>query len=356
MGESTFLDVTGLSGMSGAEVGILAVDFIVLFIFFFMLINNMQTMKMKGAIKALSWIFIIWAVSRVVGMDMTSAVFSTMMGYVLLLTVLVFPGEFRKMLDRYGRKKSIFWNKDKLLGPDERKIVADTMIEMSRLRKGFLLVIAKGSGLEEEIDNGTILGEVNVTKDMLMSLWDDDSNFNRGAMIIRDNVILSANSVLPIARKDSLIKAGAGNRHLAALGITYAEDCVALVVSSTTGKITVASKQGIGLDYHFALDTREHNIRNGLDALALEMKIEEALTGKEVKEVGGADKELTREDRERKIKERRENKKKEQEEKKREIEKRQRLRKEGKKVPKKERKNKKDIEEEQPKSRGFGGY
>lgn len=356
MGESSFLDVTGLAGLTGTEIGILVVDFIVLFVFFYMLINNMQTMRMKGAVKSLTWLFIIWTAARVIGMDMTEAVFSTMMGYVLLLVVIVFPQEFKKMLDRYGRKRSIFWSTDKLIGPEERKSVAEAMMELSRKRTGFLLVIAKESGLEDEIDNGDLLGEVNITKDMLLSLWDEDSNFNQGAMIVRDNVIVSANSLLPVAKKDSLIRAGAGERHLAALGITYAEDCVALVVSRTTGKITVASKHGKGVNYHFALDTREHNIRNGLDVGALELKIGEALTGKESKEGTGSGQKLTREEREQQIKERREKREAEKEERKQEIEKRKRLRKEGKKVPKQARGRRKKDKEEEPKSRGFGGY
>lgn len=357
MGDSSILDVIGLAGMTGTEIGILVVDFLVLFIFFYMLVNNMQTMRMKGSIKALTWLFVIWSVARVVGMDMTVSVFSTMMGYVLLLVVIVFPTEFKKMLDRYGRKKSIFWSTDKLIGPEERQSVAEAMIDLSRKRTGFLLVIAKESGLEDEIDNGDILGEVNISKDMLLSLWDEDSNFNRGAMVVRDNVIVSANSMLPVAKKDSLIRAGAGDRHLAALGITYAEDCVALVVSSTTGKITVASKQGKGLNYHFALDTREHDIRNGLDVEALQVKIEEALTGKEVKEGSSGGKKLTREEREKQMNERKEKQQLEREKKRQETEERRRLRREGKEVPKKSRRKRNKKEQtEGPKSRGFGGY
>lgn len=313
----------------------------------------MQTIRIKGATKALTWILIIWGVSSFYGMEMTTTVFGTMLGYVLLLIVILFPEEFRKMLDKYGRRKSIFYSKDKLIGKEERESVAEAMIEFSRMRIGFLMVIAKGSGLEDEIESGDILGEIKITKDMLKSLWSEDSAFNRGAMIVRDNVIVSANSSLPIARKDDLIRAGAGNRHLAALGITYAEDCVALVVSESTGKITIASKNGKGLDYHFALETREHSIRNGLDATILSGRIEEALTGKEGKKGNGTP--PTREEREKALKERTEAKKQEKEEKRKEFEERKKLRREGKAVPKREKK-KKEEKEEKPKSRGFGGY
>lgn len=338
--------------MTGTEITVMVLDFIILFIFFYFLINNLQTMQMRGFVKSLVIVFVVWVLAKLLSMEMTVTVIGTILSYVVLLVVILFPEEFRKMLDRFGRKRSFYWSVDRLIGKEERRAVAEAMMEMSRERVGFLLVIAKGSGLEEELESGEYIGEVRITKEMIRSLWRDGGKYNKGAMIIKDNLILTVNSMLPIGRRDDLIKAGAGSRHLAALGVTYANDCVALVVSATTGKITIANKNGKDLDYHYSLDTREHDIRNGIDVNELERRIEESLVGKPVKEVkDGESKKLTREEREKQMKKKREEKQKKREQRKKEQQER---RKKGKKTGGTRRKKKEESEGEV--SRGFGGY
>ena len=66
-----------------------------------------------------------------------------------------------------------------------------------------------------------------------------------GAVIIRNNTILAARVILPLAEDDSkLLKSWAGTRHRAAIGMSRQTDAVVIVISEETGKVSIV-REGI---------------------------------------------------------------------------------------------------------------
>ncbi len=64
-----------------------------------------------------------------------------------------------------------------------------------------------------------------------------------GAFIIRgDGVVESAGSLIQATDSDHNLPSGLGSRHAAAAAITVAADCISLVVSSSTGQVTLFRK------------------------------------------------------------------------------------------------------------------
>ena len=59
-------------------------------------------------------------------------------------------------------------------------------------------------------------------------------------MIITGNKIRAAGCILPVTKKQ--ITARTGLRHRAAIGISEVSDCIAIVVSEETGKISYSIK------------------------------------------------------------------------------------------------------------------
>src|SRR5690625_1449771 len=347
-----------LQGLTSTEYIVLVLDAIILLIFFYKVLKNIQSMKMTGMFKGMIWVFGIWFVSKLFGMTMTTQVFGTIISYTFLAVIILFPDEFKRMLDHYGRRRVIKWNKEKLLNLQGRKAVAEAVIQLSRQREGALIVIARESNLQEEIDRGETLGEIKVTSDMIQTFFQEGGAYANGAMIIKDNTIVAANSLLDIAKREDLIRSGAGNRHLAALQVTWAKDCVAVVVSATTGKITVAGKAGKKLEYMYAMDTKQMDIHNGIDEFELEHLIDGLLNNKRATEEEIEDKRkqqndnykaLTKEERKQQIERRKEKREKEKAQKPKKHADR---RKNGGKRKKKQEK----TEETRPTSRGFGGY
>jgi diadenylate cyclase len=61
-----------------------------------------------------------------------------------------------------------------------------------------------------------------------------------GAFIIRgDGVVASAGSLIQAADSDHVLPSGLGSRHAAAAAISVATECISIVVSSSTGQVTL---------------------------------------------------------------------------------------------------------------------
>ena len=76
-----------------------------------------------------------------------------------------------------------------------------------------------------------------ISAPMIESIFYKNSPLHDGAVIIRDNKIISARSVLPVSNSNEL-PGRLGMRHRAAVGITEESDAIAIIVSEETGEIS----------------------------------------------------------------------------------------------------------------------
>ena len=76
----------------------------------------------------------------------------------------------------------------------------------------------------------------------MLQIFYPNTPLHDGAVIIRDGRIYMASCVMPLSSKNSLEKnpeRHMGLRHRAALGVSEAADCLAIVVSEETGTISI---------------------------------------------------------------------------------------------------------------------
>jgi diadenylate cyclase len=114
---------------------------------------------------------------------------------------------------------------------------------MSSKYTGAMIVIERDTKIGEIINTGTQL-ESNVSSELLINLFVPDTPLHDGAVVIRDNKIKAAACFLPLTDNPNLSKE-LGTRHRAALGITEVSDCIAVVVSEESGKISFALNGGL---------------------------------------------------------------------------------------------------------------
>jgi DNA integrity scanning protein DisA with diadenylate cyclase activity len=77
-----------------------------------------------------------------------------------------------------------------------------------------------------------------ISNPLIENIFLKHSPLHDGAMIIRNNRIISARCILPVTQKTN-IPGHYGLRHRAAIGVTEVNDCIALVVSEETGNISM---------------------------------------------------------------------------------------------------------------------
>ena len=108
---------------------------------------------------------------------------------------------------------------------------------MSEKKIGALIVIEGKTLLGEVINTGTTV-DSSVSSAVIENIFFPKAPLHDGAMVIRDNRILSAGCILPLTQKN--ISKELGTRHRAAVGITEHSDAIVVIVSEETGAISIA--------------------------------------------------------------------------------------------------------------------
>ena len=115
--------------------------------------------------------------------------------------------------------------------------IADACRNMMKEKVGALIVIAKNNNLQEYIDTGEVIN-ARINTRLLENLFFKNSPLHDGAVIIADNKIVSAGSILPLSRSHEIPK-HLGLRHRAAIGISERTDSIVIVLSEETGALSV---------------------------------------------------------------------------------------------------------------------
>jgi diadenylate cyclase len=164
----------------------------------------------------------------------------------LFALVVIFQPELRRALERIGRVGSFGW----LLSPAESRAVARVSTEVARAAAelsvdghGALIVLERETGLEEVAETGVMI-HGDVSADLLRTIFTPRSALHDGAVIIRDDRIVAAGALLPLA-ETSIHTERFGTRHRAALGITEQTDAVVIVVSEENGQISLVERARI---------------------------------------------------------------------------------------------------------------
>jgi len=165
--------------------------------------------------------------------------------YLIFAIIILFQGELRKILTEIGSKL-----KTKFIPTDISHIrdeIVNAVVAMSLGKIGALIAIEREIKLKSYIDKHIKLDAL-ISKDMLLTIFSPNTPLHDGAVIISEGRIAAANCFFPYPPLLELTPAG--GRHLAAIGITQETDCITIVVSEQTGKISLAAKGELirGLD------------------------------------------------------------------------------------------------------------
>ena len=121
--------------------------------------------------------------------------------------------------------------------------------QMAQHRTGALMVLERDIGLRTFIESGLRLESL-LSRDLLLSIFQPGLPLHDGAVIIQKDRVAAAACFLPLTTNPAL-SGKLGTRHRAAIGITEETDCLSLVVSEETGRISLAAfgdiAQGLSL-------------------------------------------------------------------------------------------------------------
>lgn len=173
-------------------------------------------------------------------------IFSKMFNVGIIAIMIVFQPELRNALEQLGRKNilvSMFTSGEDQRDKSERftqktinEIVKATL-EMAKYKTGALIVIEQEVALGEYERTGIPI-DAAVSSQLLINIFEKNTPLHDGAVIIRNDRIVSATCYLPLSTNMEINKE-LGTRHRAAIGISEVSDSMTIVVSEETGKISI---------------------------------------------------------------------------------------------------------------------
>jgi len=180
----------------------------------------------------------LYAISVWAGLEALRAVLSFMVPLVGLAIVVLFQSEIRRTLARLGRKRWLGFGAG-YRAPEAINEILMAVEVMAPKRVGALIVLERDIGLRTFIESGVAL-DARITRDLLLSIFAPGLPLHDGAVIIQKDRIAAAACFLPLTTIPALAR-DLGTRHRAAIGITEETDCLSIVVSEETGRISVAA-------------------------------------------------------------------------------------------------------------------
>ncbi|MCD6345880.1 MAG: diadenylate cyclase CdaA [Bacteroidales bacterium] len=201
-------------------------------------------------------IYLVWLLVRVLNMQLLGSILGQFIGLGLIALLIVFQQEVRRFLlilgTRYFRNSK--WSLDNLFRFKTHdnevwnlRLILDTCFTLGESKTGALIVLAKQSELRAFAETGQLI-EGELSRDLLISIFQKGTPLHDGAVILVKNKIKAAGCVLPITDNQQL-RGSLGMRHRAAVGMSENSDSVVLVVSEETGSVSLAD-QGQLIDNH----------------------------------------------------------------------------------------------------------
>ena len=192
-------------------------------------------------------VYLVYLIVRAAQMELLATILGQFMGVGVLAMIILFQPELRKFLLLIGRsaefnrenilKSFSNWRNDYHDDVDVHQII-DAAKTLKATRTGALIVFSRDIELKFYIATGDPL-DAEVTKRLLLSVFNKHSPLHDGAVIIYKGRIKAARCVLPVSENDHL-PPHFGLRHRSAIGMSESTDTLIMAISEETGRLILA--------------------------------------------------------------------------------------------------------------------
>ncbi len=228
-------------------------DLLLLTFLFYSILKMIRDSRALTFAKGIFVFLVVYGIVLLLNMQASAYLFQTVFDNILLILVVIFAPEIRKLLENMGatskaissirgflnrtssNQKSIIYNERVDVAVNE---LFRAVSDMSDKKIGALMVFEKETPLGEIVETGTIVN-AEITSEMIGNVFYPKAPLHDGAAIVRDCKLYAAGCILPLTSKNN-ISSDLGTRHRAAIGMSEQSDALVLVVSEETGAISIA--------------------------------------------------------------------------------------------------------------------
>ena len=219
------------------------IDVSIVWLIFYMILKNIKNnVKLSLLFKGVAFVIILKVVSDKVGFTTVGVLLEYIIQWGPIALIVIFQPEIRTILEQLGRSHLL--GRHKVLTVDEReRMVYEIINAVDYLRKeriGALIVIERDISLGNYIDKAKKL-YADLSSDLLIAIFYEGNPLHDGGVIIQGDRITCAGAVFPTSSSPK-INRRLGTRHRAALGLAEETDAICIVVSEETGLVSIALK------------------------------------------------------------------------------------------------------------------
>lgn len=220
-------------------------DIVVVAIVIYICIRIIRESRALQLVKGLIYLAVVYGIVNLLNMEASSFIFKSIFSNILIILVILFAPEMRKILEQVGHGATAKSLKT-IIHPgvaieiaeisDAIESVCKACSDMSDQKIGALICFENNTLLGDVIATGTEI-HAKVTKELVENIFFPKSPLHDGAMVIRDGKIYAAGCILPLTKKT--VSTALGTRHRAGIGLTEQSDAIVVIVSEETGFISV---------------------------------------------------------------------------------------------------------------------
>lgn len=233
-----------------------AIDIILMTLVFFWLVSFFKRMGAAHLLRGLLLVVIAsYLISNVLDLTMLSWLIDKLLVSGIAFIAVLFQPELRRALDHLGRQRRVI----DLVEQNAYEGLIRALKNLAKRNTGALVLVEKSESLQDIVDSGVRIDSV-IAAELIENIFEDKTPLHDGAIVIRNQRIEAAACIIPLASNLTNIPQQFGTRHRAAVSATLKSDCIAIIVSEETGRISYA-KEGI--------------LHSGIDAVQLTRLLEE---------------------------------------------------------------------------------
>lgn len=199
-------------------------------------------------VRGLLFLFFSWIFSEILimfNLKILGTFFEYTIALIALSLIVIFQPELRRFLGYLGQpgffSKTFLGFNHHNSNKDENIDVVKELVEavkyLTKTKTGALIVLQNDVSPSAYSDVGTKIN-ADVSAELILTIFHPNTPLHDGAMVIKDNKILSSGVLLPLTENPQL-SWKYGTRHRAALGLTEINDSACIVVSEETGDVSI---------------------------------------------------------------------------------------------------------------------
>lgn len=226
------------------EIGFLSitlvdvVDILLVTFIFYQLYRGMRGTIAAQILIGLVVIVVLSVIAQSVNLKAMGWILRTLTDIWVIAFIIIFQPEIRRLLSTIARNRLVRLF-IRLNVTESIEEISATALELSKKKQGALIIIARGTGMKSFTETGIALG-AQISRSLLLSIFNPRSPLHDGAVIINDRIIEAARCTLPLSSTTRFGELALGTRHRAGLGVTEQTDAVAVIISEETGAISIA--------------------------------------------------------------------------------------------------------------------